>query len=77
VEQANHNLRDKVAKLDDVITNFRNEVTLDKLERDAIRTENKEWKVSCGSTAKINEKLKVDHNGHHHHYEEDKTKEDS
>lgn len=48
VEQANHNLRDKVAKLDDVITNFRNEVTLDKLERDSIRTENKEWKAKQG-----------------------------
>lgn len=48
VEQANEKLRIKVGAVDEVITQSRNQVTLEKLERDSIRTENKEWKAKQG-----------------------------
>jgi chromosome segregation ATPase len=48
VEQANRHLQEKVGGVEVVITDFRNTVTIEKLERDEIRTENKEWKAKQG-----------------------------
>jgi chromosome segregation ATPase len=48
VEQVNVYQRGKVADIDVVITNLRNNVTTSKLDRDVIRNENKEYKAKQG-----------------------------